>query len=132
VTALVGNIAPTELLIIAGLAVIIFGKRLPHVAARGYAQFRRMREALERMRRETGIDRELRDIEYSVREASRRAATELEDPIGLRAPRDDEESEEADGGAEDGEEVSGTPSEEPGEPEEPSAPGLFDDRRESG
>jgi len=86
VLALIGNIAPTELLVIAALAVIIFGRRLPEVAARAYGQFRRGRESLERMRRETGIDRELRNIQYSVSEAARAASEEVsEPPSGLRA-----------------------------------------------
>ena len=74
--ALIGNIAPFEVLVIAMLAVIIFGKRLPEVAGKAYAQFRRAREGLDRLRRESGIDREMREIERSVREAEWRKTLE--------------------------------------------------------
>jgi Sec-independent protein translocase protein TatA len=69
VLSLIGNIAPMEVLLIAILAVIVFGKRLPSVAGQVYAQFRRARGTLDRLRRESGIEQELRDIERSVREA---------------------------------------------------------------
>ena len=68
--ALFGNIAPLEVLVILGLAVVLFGARLPEVAGKVYTQFRRMREALDRFRRDTGIDRELREIERNVRDAA--------------------------------------------------------------
>lgn len=93
--ALIGNIAPLELIVIAALAVIIFGKRLPEVAARTYGHFRRFRTTLDDFRRETGIDRELRDIDYTVRNAARKAATKQLPPPPKTSGPDDDDQEEA-------------------------------------
>lgn len=85
---LFGNLAPWELIVIAVVAVIAFGKSLPQVAARAYMQLRRLRRAMEQMRRESGIDRELRSIEHSMREAERAAleAGRTADVPGSDAP----------------------------------------------
>jgi Sec-independent protein translocase protein TatA len=63
------NLGPTEIVVIAIVAVLVFGKNLPQAASKALAQARKLRGALEDLRRETGIDRELRNIERSVREA---------------------------------------------------------------
>ena len=83
------NIGLPELTVIAALAVVIFGRRLPQVAAEAYRQIVRLRQAIEKVRRDSGIDRELRDIEYEVRDAARKAsmADVLQPPEGLRAAR---------------------------------------------
>ena len=81
--ALIGNLAPWELLVIAVVAVIVFGKSLPQVAAKGYMQLRRLRRSMEELRRESGIDREMRSIEREMRDAEREAS--------LAAARLDEE-----------------------------------------
>ena len=86
--AILGNFSPMELALVAGLAVIVFGKRLPEVAARAYGQFRRMRASLDDLRRETGIDRELREIEYTVRDAARKA--NIANPLAPAAEDDPE------------------------------------------
>ena len=67
--AFLSNLGFTELLVIAVVAVLIFGKDLPQAASKAYAQARKLRNAVDDLRRETGIDRELRDIERTVREA---------------------------------------------------------------
>ena len=74
--AFFGNLAPMELLLLAVVAVLVFGRRLPEVAGRGYTQIRRWRQSLDQLRRETGIDSELHKIGRSVREASRQAEAE--------------------------------------------------------
>ena len=60
----IGGIAPTELMIIAGLAVILFGSKLPEVARNvgsSYAQFRRgLSDIQSSIKNE--IDRELDDV----------------------------------------------------------------------
>jgi len=71
VLAFFGNLAPSELLVLAVIAVLVFGKRLPEVAGRGYTQVRRWRHSLDQLRRETGIDRELRNIEREVDDVAR-------------------------------------------------------------
>ena len=76
--ALFGNLAPMELLLIAVVAILVFGGRLPEVAGRTFAQLRRFRRSLDDMRRETGIDREFRDIrrayDASIRDKGKEAA----------------------------------------------------------
>ncbi len=78
-TALLGNLGLSETIVILVLALLIFGDRLPQVAARTYAEVRKLRRTLDEMRRSTGIDRELREIHRSVEEASERAR--VEDPL---------------------------------------------------
>jgi Sec-independent protein translocase protein TatA len=67
--AFLGNIGTVEIALILIVAVLIFGKDLPQAASRVYLQVRKLRNAVDDLRRETGIDRELRNIERSVREA---------------------------------------------------------------
>lgn len=86
---------------IAVVAVIVFGKSLPQVAAKGYMQLRRLRRSMEELRRESGIDREMRTIEREMRDAEREAY--------LAAARLDEES-----GAAGGDAPKTTPAEEGG------------------
>ena len=80
--ALFGNISGLEVGLIVLLAVMIFGSRLPEVASRVYTQFRRFREGVDRFRRDTGIDREMREIQRSVRDAAWRKDIQ----INLEAP----------------------------------------------
>lgn len=80
--ALFGNISGLEVGLILLLAVMIFGRRLPEVASRVYTQFRRFREGVDRFRRDTGIDREMREIQRNVRDAAWRKEIQ----INLEAP----------------------------------------------
>jgi len=67
--ALFGNIGMTEMLLILIVAVLIFGKDLPQAASKVYLQARKLRNAVDDLRRESGIDQEMRNIERTVREA---------------------------------------------------------------
>lgn len=67
--AFLGNLSPLELIVIVALAVLIFGKNLPQAASKAYLQARKLRNAVDDLRRESGIERELREIERNVREA---------------------------------------------------------------
>jgi Sec-independent protein translocase protein TatA len=69
------------------VAVLIFGNRLPEAASKAYLQFRKLRQSVDDMRRDTGIDRELRNIERSVREATYESRLEPRPPLGERAAR---------------------------------------------
>lgn len=95
---LFGNLSPFELLVIAVVAVLVFGGRLPEVAGRTFAQLRRWRSMLEDLRRESGIDRELKDLHRTVRDVDydlKRAADSTPassaappaTPIGETVPR---------------------------------------------
>ena len=67
--AFLSNIGLTELLVIAVIAVLIFGKDLPQAASKAYLQARKLRNAVDDLRRDSGIEREIRNIERNVREA---------------------------------------------------------------
>lgn len=69
VLAFLTNIGLPELLVIAVIAVLIFGKDLPQAASKAYLQVRKLRNAVDDLRRDSGIEHELRNIERSVREA---------------------------------------------------------------
>ena len=63
------DIGVFELVVIAVVGVLVFGKDLPQAASKAYLQVRKLRGAVDGLRRDTGIDRELRNIERTVREA---------------------------------------------------------------
>jgi len=67
--AFLSNLGLTEIMVILVLAVLIFGKDLPQAASKAYMHMRKLRGAVDDLRRESGIDRELRNIERTVREA---------------------------------------------------------------
>lgn len=73
--ALIGNLSPGELVVVALLAIVIFGGRLPEAAARAVHMVRKFRQGLNDLKRETGIDRELRTLQYEIRDAERAART---------------------------------------------------------
>src|SRR5262245_5946005 len=67
--AFLDNLGWSELLLIALVAGLIFGKNLPQAASKAYLQVRKLRNAVDDLRRDSGIESELRNIERSVREA---------------------------------------------------------------
>lgn len=69
VLALFGNLGGLELVVILVVAVLIFGKDLPQAASKAYLHVRKLRSAVDDLRRESGIDQEIRNIERTVREA---------------------------------------------------------------
>jgi len=92
VLAFLSNLGMSEMVIIALVAVLIFGKNLPQAASKAYLQVRKFRGAVDDLRRESGIDRELREIERTVREAeweARRSAAlpPSNEPQVPRTPR---------------------------------------------
>lgn len=67
--AFLGNFGPLELVLIGIVAVLVFGKNLPQAASKAYLQVRKLRNAVDDLRRDSGIEREIRNIERTVREA---------------------------------------------------------------
>jgi len=66
VLAIFGDLAFSELLLIAAVALMVFGKRLPEVAVRAAAHVTRLRRSLTEMWREAGIEDELRKVRRDV------------------------------------------------------------------
>jgi len=82
------NLQAGELAIVLLVAILVFGKRLPQVAGQAASQVTRVRRALEKAWRDTGMDRELhqmrRDIDtaiprdLSIGEMARLASAEMD------------------------------------------------------
>jgi TatA/E family protein of Tat protein translocase len=89
------GISPQELIVVAVVAVIVFGQRLPQVAGEAAATVQKLKRALNDLRRDSGIDNEIRnarreieqgvvrplrevDLEGTVRREIRSARTEVE------------------------------------------------------
>ena len=70
---LIWNMSIQEFVLIAVVAVLVFGKRLPQVAGQAFRQVARLRRQLDDFRRESGIDREFRDVQDSLRDVTRQA-----------------------------------------------------------
>lgn len=79
--AFLGNLSVTETLIVAFLAVLVFGRRLPEVAVRVTRWFQDLTRSFDEFRRQTGIDEEFRQVRKSFREVSDEAR--VEDPFRL-------------------------------------------------
>jgi len=75
VLAFIGNLSPLEIVVIGVVAILVFGKRLPEVAGRVLYHLRRLRQSMYDLRRETGIDQEIRNVERSMRKAAWEAET---------------------------------------------------------
>ena len=80
VLAFLSDLGPGEIVVILVVAVLIFGKNLPQAASKAYLQVRKLRTAIDDLRRDTGIDRELRNIERTVREAEWEARKPVAQP----------------------------------------------------
>jgi len=63
------NLSPTEVIIILVVAIVVFGRRLPEVAGQAAGALQRMRRSLDDLRRETGIDREIRNARRAFEDA---------------------------------------------------------------
>jgi len=72
VIALFGNLDFGELLVIALVAVMVFGRNLPRVAAQAVTNVAKARRALQRVWRESGIGDEIRDVQRELDSSSRR------------------------------------------------------------
>jgi Sec-independent protein translocase protein TatA len=77
VLSLLWNLSFGEFVLIAIVALLIFGKRLPEVASQSFRQVAKLRRTLDDMRRETGIDREIRDVQANLRDLSREASARV-------------------------------------------------------
>ena len=64
--ALFGNLNLMELVVIAGVALLVFGGRLPEVLIRGARHVGKLRRSLEKIWREAGIEQEMRDLRREI------------------------------------------------------------------
>ncbi len=60
------GISPQELIVVAVVAVIVFGQRLPQVAGEAAATVQKLKRALNDLRRESGIDNEIRNARREI------------------------------------------------------------------
>jgi Sec-independent protein translocase protein TatA len=74
---LINNLAFPELVIIAIIAILIFGRRLPQVVGQGAAHLGRARRTLESLWRETGIEKEVRDVQREIERIERKVPRNL-------------------------------------------------------
>lgn len=72
------NLGPSEIVVIAVVAILVWGRRLPEVAGQAAGVMQRMRRSLDDLRRETGIDREIQNARRAVNEAVPRAVRTLD------------------------------------------------------
>lgn len=75
----INNVNPTELLLIAVVAVLVFGRKLPEVASHAAGHLAKAKRAISDLRRDSGLDEELR--------RARSAAQQLDPRRVLEAPR---------------------------------------------
>ncbi len=71
------GLSPTELFVIAIVAILVFGARLPQVAGEAAATLQRFRRSLTDLRRETGIDQEIARARREFESVRRPLAVDL-------------------------------------------------------
>jgi Sec-independent protein translocase protein TatA len=67
--AFIFNFGPFEFVIVLVVAILVFGKRLPAVAVQAATAIQKARRSLADLRRETGIDEELRKARREIENA---------------------------------------------------------------
>lgn len=82
---LIDNLGFGEFMIVGIAALLIFGKRLPEVAAQAGSQLAKLRRSLDTMRRETGIDREIQNMRSEISNAVPRDVVSRDLSIGEMA-----------------------------------------------
>jgi len=78
--AFLSNLHFTELILIALVGIMVFGRNLPRIAVQIWTQLAKVRRSMNKVWRETGVQdeirrmqREMREAEYEVRDVARRA-----------------------------------------------------------
>lgn len=69
--AFFGNLSGFELLLVVAIAILVFGRRLPEVAAHGAQRLIRLRRSMEAMWRDTGLSQEWRSLQREVDQVRR-------------------------------------------------------------
>ncbi len=68
--ALFGNLSLLEVVAIAALSIMVFGRDLPRVAAQVVTHVQRARRALQKVWRESGIGDEIRQVQREIEQGS--------------------------------------------------------------
>jgi Sec-independent protein translocase protein TatA len=85
--AFLTNLSVGEFVLVLVVAVLIFGRRLPEVAAKGAVHLQRLRRGLMEFRRESGFDEEIRRARRLVENPIKGAFEEAEKgPASWRPP----------------------------------------------
>ncbi|MEM7307148.1 MAG: twin-arginine translocase TatA/TatE family subunit [Planctomycetota bacterium] len=87
--ALFWNLSMGEIALIALIAVLVFGRRLPEVAGQAMRNVARLRRQLDDLRRESGIDREIYDVKSTFRDLGREVSRESEPRPAAALPVED-------------------------------------------
>jgi Sec-independent protein translocase protein TatA len=66
VLALIGNLDSMEVVVVLIAAILIFGRRLPQVAAQAGAQLGKLRRTLDTAWKDSGADHEVREMQRSI------------------------------------------------------------------
>ncbi|MDP6538019.1 MAG: hypothetical protein QF903_03690 [Planctomycetota bacterium] len=126
--AFFGDIAAVEVILVAAVAVMVFGKDLPQVAAKAFVGVQKLRRSVSQVWRESGMNEEIRKLQRELDQAKRDLHRELprSEELVADARRASEEVERAFhlGGAEGERSGPGEAAEEPqGEAERAAARG---------
>ena len=84
---IINNLSPGEIIVVLIASVLIFGRRLPEVAAKGAVQLQKLRRGVNDFKRESGFDEEIRKAKRLVDNPIREATKELtKEPASWRPP----------------------------------------------
>ena len=81
--AILWNVSWFEIVLVAILAVVVFGGRLPQVAGQVVRVMAKLRRTFDGLRRDAGIDRAMRDVQDTMRDIDREASIDPEPPPEL-------------------------------------------------
>lgn len=79
------NLGPTEIVVILVVAILIFGPRLPQVAAEFGGWIVKFRRSVNDLRRDSGIDREIMEVRRQVENAVPREVRSFDPARQVRA-----------------------------------------------
>lgn len=85
--AFINNLSFGETLVIGVLAILFFGRRLPEVAAQAGAKLQDLKRSMNDLRRDIGLDEQLREAQERMRVLEREARARPSAPPALVEPR---------------------------------------------
>ena len=79
------GLGPTEIVVILVVAILIFGERLPQVAAEAAGWIVKLKRGINDLRRDSGIDREISEVRRQVENAVPREVRHFDPARSLQA-----------------------------------------------